>query len=126
MSNVLRWKAEKEAALTTALMRLGSARRERLNAEDLKVYADGLRPFPLEAVVAVCRALEQQTPAEFGPRYPTLGDVVQDVRDYLKREQIRREQLTPKLTEGRPVDPPTVKAFKARVEAFVKSRSFGR
>lgn len=119
-------KVDRERAVANALARLGAARRERLTPEDLTVYADGLRPYALEAVVTVCRTLEQQTPAEYGPRYPALGDIVQGVKDYLKREQVRREQNTLKLPEGRPVDPPTVDEFRRRVEAFARGRGFDR
>jgi hypothetical protein len=122
MSNVLRWKAEKEAALTTALARLGAARRERLTAEDLKVYADGLRGYPLEAITAVCDDFARKPVEDYGPRFPTLGSLVAGVKDYLKRDQIRREQSTLKLPEARPVDPPKLEDFKARVEAYAQTR----
>jgi hypothetical protein len=123
MSHVVRSKAEKEVALTNALVRLGSARRERLTTEDMKVYADGLRPWPLEAVVAVCEDFARAPVEEFGPRFPTLGSVLQGVKDHLKREQIRKEQATVRLPEGRMVNPPKVAELRQRFEQLVRAKS---
>lgn len=123
MADIARFKAESTVAITNALARLGAARRERLTAEDLKVYVDGLRTFPVAAVVAVCGDLERKVPEEFGPRYPALGTIVAGVRDHLHREQLRREQQTRNLLpEGRMIDPPKVAELRRRFQELVNAK----
>lgn len=114
MSNFVRWKAEKEVALTNALTRLGAARRERLTTEDMKVYTDGLRAWPIEAVTAVCEDFARKPVEDFAPRFPTLGSLVQGVKDRLDRERQRKEMSTLRLTEA-PVDPQRFADFKRKV-----------
>jgi len=65
-------RAETEARLTDALVRLGSARREKLSKEDFDVYADGLREFPTDVVRLACDELGRTAPEEFQPRFPPL------------------------------------------------------
>lgn len=121
--SVARWKAEHETAITKALGRLGAARRERLTADDYDVYTDGLRGYPVAAVVAVCEAFARKPVEEFGPRFPTLGAIVEGVRDQLRREQAQREMNTRRLPEGRMVDPPKVAELKARVNELIKAKT---
>lgn len=61
-----------KADITRALMRLGSARREKLDRVDFEVFVDGLIEFPGDVVAAVCLELGRVAPLEFQPRFPPL------------------------------------------------------
>lgn len=119
-----RSKAEREATIQDALAKLGAARRERLTPEDFDVYADGLRPFPIEAVVAVCRHLAETQPEEFGPRFPTLGAIRQGISDHLRQEQLRREmnQRNRLLPEGDPLTPEKKAEIMAKFRRVLSER----
>lgn len=117
-----RSKASHDAAIATSLSRLGAARRERLSEEDYEVYVDGLRAWPLQAIQTVCADFARKPQEEFGPRFPTLGSLVEGIRDHLKREQQRREISTRRLPEGRPIDAPKVEELRRQFDELVAAK----
>lgn len=120
---IVKSRAESAAIIHKALRDLGVARRERLSEEDYDVYQEGLRQFQADVVAEVCKDFARKPQEDFGPRFPTLGSIRQGCSDVLKRREIRIDQATLKLPEGRPVDPPTIQQFKARVQALIDSKT---
>lgn len=93
-------KAEKEARIHNALVRLSSARREKLSAEDYDVFCDGLGEFDARIVEQVCDELGRIAPDEYSPRFPELHVIRARCFLVLKfereREALKHERLLPR------------------------------
>lgn len=96
-------RAAHEADITRALMRLGSARREKLDRVDFEVFVDGLAEFPSDVVTAVCLELGRVAPAEFQPRFPPLS-VIRELchRRVTDRVSHQRALAAPPVSEQFP------------------------
>ncbi len=119
-----RQKAEHEAAITRAIMRLGSARREKLDKVDFERYADGLRQFSAVIVARVCDELGDVAPQEFQPRFPPLH-VIREL--CIRAESYEREKRlalkAPDLEARFPPLPPDKWAeIKARFHAVLQRK----
>lgn len=64
--------AQHEARITRALMKLGSARREKLDKLDFETYVEGLSEFRSETVEQVCGDYARIAPDDYQPRFPPL------------------------------------------------------
>lgn len=80
-----------KAAILEALVRLSSARREKLDAVDYATFVDGLVEFAADDVNAVCRHLGLVAPGEYEPRFPPLFVLRQACID---RQRARQPKLT--------------------------------
>jgi hypothetical protein len=114
-------RAEVEARLTDALVRLGSARREKLSKEDFDVYADGLRAFPIDVVQRVCLELGHQAPAEFQPRFPPLYVIREACIKAVEAARTRRLMLSAPRQE--PADPERLEQLKRDIAAELRRKS---
>jgi hypothetical protein len=114
-------RAEVEARLTDALVRLGSARREKLSKEDFDVYADGLRAFPIDVVQRVCLELSHQAPAEFQPRFPPLYVLRERCIKAVEFGRARRLMLS--APKGEPADPERLEQLKRDIAAEIARKS---
>lgn len=89
-----------KAAILQALVRLGSARREKLDQVDYETFVDGLLEFEAADVAAVCQHYGRLAPREFEPRFPPLFVLRQACID---RQRWRQAKLAaPSLADQYP------------------------
>lgn len=86
-------KTKHAAMITNALVRLSSARREKLSKEDFDVYVDGLLPFGGTLAAQVCENLALEAPGEFEPRFPPLYVIRERCQRVVERERERTARL---------------------------------
>jgi len=88
--------ANQRARLTRALMRLSSARREKLEKVDFETFVEGLADIPVDIVEQVCADFTRVAPEEFQPRFPPLYTI----REACRRVQaVRAERMALKAPE---------------------------
>lgn len=121
---MMRSKAESEATRHQALVRLASARREKLAAVDFDVYCDKLQVFDAELVKRVCSVLETEEPGEYQPRFPDLPFLVARCNAALRLQREQSERKPLQLTDGdKPLDLDKLKHFREDVAKLVKQKA---
>lgn len=118
-------KAEKEARIHNAIVRLSSARREKLSPEDYDVFCDGLQEFDARVVEQVCEELGRIAPDDFSPRFPELH-VIRSRCMLVLRFEAEREALKHKPIahlEGPLIAPEKWAEFRARVAEAVRRKA---
>lgn len=108
-------KAEHEARVTKALLRLSSARREKLSAIDFEVFVDGLREFDAGIVEQVTEDFGRIAPEEFQPRFPPLHQLREQCFRAREAGQARRQLREAPISERfPPLAPEKFEEIKAR------------
>lgn len=117
--------AHHEARITRALMKLGAARREKLDKLDFEAYVDGLKEFPAEAVEHVCDELGRIAPEEFQPRFPALYVVRERCFQRLSATSAKRALLTAAPIDERfpPLSPEKREEILAKFRAVLRRRT---
>ena len=82
-----------DAQVTRALMKLGAARREKLDKLDYEAYVEGLSGFSAEIVTRVCLELGYIAPEEFQPRFPPLYVIREQCLKATERSREARKAL---------------------------------
>lgn len=82
-----------EARITRALMRLGAARREKLDKVDYEAFVAGLVTFSAEVVERVCESIGRVAPEEFQPRFPLLSTLREACFRDEEQHRVRRAAL---------------------------------
>ncbi len=83
------------ARITKALMKLGAARREKLDKVDFETYVEGMAEFAPEIVEQVCADFARVAPDEFQPRFPPLHLLRETCHKTAERLRERRLALNP-------------------------------
>ncbi len=94
--------AQHEARITRALMKLGAARREKLDKLDFETFVDGLREFRAETVEQVCGDFGRIAPEEYQPRFPPLHLLREACHQIVDRLNERRQLQAAPLEERFP------------------------
>ena len=94
--------AHDRARLTRAVMRLSSARREKLEKVDFETFVEGLADLPVDIVEQVCLDFGRIAPEEYQPRFPPLYMLRESC---IRAQAVARERLALKSAKPeRPAD----------------------
>lgn len=119
-------KSEHTARVTRALLRLSSARREKLSDTDFEVYVDGLREFEAGIVERVCDDYGRISPDEFQPRFPPLYLLREACFKAIEAGKARVMALKEAPLNERfpPLPPEKFEEIKARFRAVLEKKSW--
>lgn len=108
-------KAEHEARITKALLKLSSARREKLTPLDFEVFVVGLASFDASVVEQVCDEFGRIAPDEFQPKFPPLYQLREQCFRTVEAWKERRKALKAAPLEERfpPLSPERFEEIKA-------------
>jgi hypothetical protein len=89
-----RTQVERDARVTRALMKLSSARREKLDKLDFETYVEGLREFSADVVDVVCGDFARIAPEEYQPRFPPLSAIREGCIRRVQATETKRKALS--------------------------------